>query len=847
MAIKLYEHNQTAYDAAIAMLSETGKAAVIHPTGTGKSFLGFKLCEEHPEKHICWLSPSEYIFKTQKENLATTGAEIPANITFLTYAKLMTFSPDEVSAIAPDCIILDEFHRCGAEYWGLGVQRLLAAYPNAPVLGLSATNIRYLDNRRDMAAELFDGCVASEMTLGEAVVRGILAPPKYVISVFSYAKDIKRYEAKIRRAKNKAVKIKAEDYLQKIRRAIENADGLNAIFQKHIEDRSGKYILFVPNVESLRTVKGKCKEWCRGIDMEPHIYSAYSNDPETSKAFADFKADESEHLKVLIAINMLNEGVHVEGISGVILFRPTVSPIIYKQQIGRALSASKTESPLILDIVANVYNLYSVDSLKSEIAETIQLFHERGEDDKIAVEDFSVFDEVADCRKLFEHLDEVLSSSWDEMYGRLCRFKKTHPGTDPANTYRTPDGVALGAWCNRQRRIRRGTSPGILTEEHIRELDAIGFEWNPGEGQWEKAFKNAAAYRKQFHSMDIPGDFITEDGLKLGRWIRSNRVLFRQGKLSKDKIQRLNEIQMIWDIDEYRWQQNLERCRSYLAEQGCLPPRNYIAPDGVRLGRWLANVIARHISKPERYRELSDNQIQLLEELGVVFERKKDRQWKQTFAVAKEYVKQYHSWDFPEDVLSSDGAKLSSWVDYQRKCYAGLNGRPLAKWKKEMLDAAAFDWTITKKQEDQWPAYIESLKRYMAKTKGKVPSQRYVDEAGRKIGYWLSNQRSKFRKGTLAKDRAETLKSLGVKLENARDAMWQEGFIHAKASKPEFPSMKIPALYKMEDGYPLGEWMRTQVKMEAAGTLKKERKTMLDGLGVPWKSMVESRRESMIP
>lgn len=40
MEISLFEHNQTAYEAAMAMLFETGKAAVIHPTGTGKSFVG---------------------------------------------------------------------------------------------------------------------------------------------------------------------------------------------------------------------------------------------------------------------------------------------------------------------------------------------------------------------------------------------------------------------------------------------------------------------------------------------------------------------------------------------------------------------------------------------------------------------------------------------------------------------------------------------------------------------------------------------------------------------------------------------------------------------------------------
>lgn len=69
MSISLFEHNQTAYNAAVSMLAEVGKAAVVHPTGTGKSFIGFKLCEDNPDKTVCWLSPSAYIFQTQLENL----------------------------------------------------------------------------------------------------------------------------------------------------------------------------------------------------------------------------------------------------------------------------------------------------------------------------------------------------------------------------------------------------------------------------------------------------------------------------------------------------------------------------------------------------------------------------------------------------------------------------------------------------------------------------------------------------------------------------------------------------------------------------------------------------------
>lgn len=175
MSIQLFSHNQIAYNSALEMLESCSKAAIIHPTGTGKSFIGFKLCEEKSEEKICWLSPSEYIFRTQIENLKKAGGTEPKNICFYTYAKLMLMSEEELSAINPNYIVLDEFHRCGAEMWGEGVQRLLRIFSSSKILGLSATAIRYLDNQRDMAAELFDGNVASEMTLGGAILRG--SPP----------------------------------------------------------------------------------------------------------------------------------------------------------------------------------------------------------------------------------------------------------------------------------------------------------------------------------------------------------------------------------------------------------------------------------------------------------------------------------------------------------------------------------------------------------------------------------------------------------------------------------------------------------------------------------------------
>ena len=69
MALRLFEHDEKAYHAAVRMMEQYGKAAIVHPTGTGKSYIAFKLIEDNPEKVVIWLSPSEYIFKTQLEGL----------------------------------------------------------------------------------------------------------------------------------------------------------------------------------------------------------------------------------------------------------------------------------------------------------------------------------------------------------------------------------------------------------------------------------------------------------------------------------------------------------------------------------------------------------------------------------------------------------------------------------------------------------------------------------------------------------------------------------------------------------------------------------------------------------
>lgn len=674
MALELFRHNEEAYKAVVSMLAERNKAAVVHPTGTGKSFIGFKLCYDNSDKIICWLSPSRYIYQTQLENLKeASGGYEPHNVKFYTYAKLMLLSDENFSEIKPDYIILDEFHRCGAEYWGMGVQKLLEMYPDTPLLGLSATAIRYLDNQRDMTDELFDGNIASEMTLGDAIVRGILDPPKYILSIFSYQKDLDEYEKRVKNARYKSMRDKAEEYLEALRRALDKAEKLDDIFDKHMENRAGKYIVFCANREHMDDMIDKADEWFHKVDKRPHIYEAYSNDPETSKAFHEFKVDNSDHLKLLYCIDMLNEGVHVDDVSGVILLRPTISPIIYKQQIGRALSAGKSQRPVIFDIVNNIENLYSIDSIKEEMKVAVRYYRSHDSEGMVVNDNFELIDKVEDCKKLFDKLEESLSASWDIMYEKAKAYYEKNGDLEIPATYFTEDGYSLGLWINTQRGLYRGTHNGKpLTQMQIDALNAIGMRWQSiGELSWERYYEAAKKYYEENGNLLAPYSYVNENGINIGQWLVTQRMAKKNGirkwGFSEERSARLDEIGMVWDVPDYLWEENYEAAVRYHRENGDLDvPAKYVDSEGICLGVWLDSM---RKSRRTGSRSLTAEQISRLDKLGMSWDDRNNRKWNDMFRELTEYHKDNNNFNIPVSYKTKNGACLDTWVERQRILY----------------------------------------------------------------------------------------------------------------------------------------------------------------------------------
>ncbi len=889
--ISLYAHNETAYNAVTAMLAETGKAAVVHPTGTGKSFIGFKLCADNPDKRILWLSPSEYIFKTQVENLHSVSPDFSLdNVSHYTYAKLINMTDDELSSLSPDEIILDEFHRAGAQIWSQGVQKLFTLYPHAPLLGLSATHIRYLDDQRNMADELFDGNIASEMTLGEAIVRGILNPPKYVLSIFSYQESLAKYEMRVSKTQNKAVRDKAEKYLEALRRALDKAEGLDVVFNKHMTDRTGKYIVFCANFEAMQEAISKTSEWFSRIDSHPHIYSVYSLDFSSDKSFADFKDDDSEHLKLLFCIDALNEGVHVENISGVILLRPTISPIIYKQQIGRALSASKSTIPVIFDIVNNIENLYSIDSIKEEMQTAIQYFREYDRDYDIVNDSFDVTDEVHECVELFNKLEKTLTTPWDVMYLEAKRYFEANGDLLVPLAFINENGYRVGQWVNVQRvnyrkkqymsesRIRRLEAigmdwqtaderywndsynkcktyyethhslegvrtadphlaqwlvvqrqkyrEGVLSEERIQLLNAVGMVWSFD--TWEQFFEAAKRFYEANRHLDIQVGYITPDGLKLGRWFRSMRNMHREGTLSEDKEKLLESIGMKWDSQIMRnWLEKYRLAKRYYEEHGDLIIKvKYIAPDGTHLGTWIS-------TQRTHYNDgtLTDEQIELLEKIGMVWNRD-DSRWESSYSYAVRYVESGGDINaLPEEYLIDD-FNLTRWIRAQRD--RKKQGKMSADRVKK-LEKLGLRWEV---YESFWNNGFQHARDYYLTNGTLLTPNDYECSDGFKLDAWLRNQRTRYKTGSLSVEKIEKLESIGMIWEPEK-LRWENGINHAKAYYDAFGDLAVPKKFVAPDGYNLGTWLVTVRRNYRTGKLSAEKSRQLEELGVVWDSKEE--------
>lgn len=479
MSIELRKHNEEAYEKIQEEFKNSKKVAVIHPTGTGKSFLALKLIEDNKDKRAMYIAPSNAILHTVKNNILDSGMDMTdfTNLGRITYQKLMKLSDEEIEQLGIDMIILDEFHHCGAPEWGTGIDRLLEKYPDAQVLGLSATPIRHFDYSRDMAKELFEDSIASEMTLEEAINNGILPKAKYVSALYEFEGELGKIQDDIEKIRNPEKKKQAQAMFEKLAKQVnQNTKNLPSILSEHMKEKNGKYIVFCKNIEDMQEKIEQAQSMFGEVNPNIKTYAVSSKLADNQRTLKKFEKDNDENtLKLMFAVDMLNEGYHINDLDGVIMMRPTYSPTIYAQQLGRALTVKDDGSvPLVVDLVNNF------DSIKiiEDLYEKLKQYEPTGEHKKEKEQQggLIIYDTTREFRDIAKKISELSKRKiipLQEKIETLERYFKE--GNYDINGQTIFEGKPIGQWVIQIRSQLKNNNRGInATEEQLEKLNELG-------------------------------------------------------------------------------------------------------------------------------------------------------------------------------------------------------------------------------------------------------------------------------------------------------------------------------------------------------------------------------------
>ena len=135
--------------------------------------------------------------------------------------------------------------------------------------------------------------------------------------------------------------------------------------------------------------------------------------------------------------------------------------------------------------------------------------------------------------------DDRAEFAWKRGLEHAKAYFEEHGNLLVPAKYKAKDDFALGHWIMTKRKDR---SNGRMTEEEIRQLDALGMAWNAVSAKWERGYAEAAAYYEQYADLEVPTKYITESGLKLGAWISYQKDAYQKGLLSTERIHRLEQI-----------------------------------------------------------------------------------------------------------------------------------------------------------------------------------------------------------------------------------------------------------------------------------------------------------------
>lgn len=159
-----------------------------------------------------------------------------------------------------------------------------------------------------------------------------------------------------------------------------------------------------------------------------------------------------------------------------------------------------------------------------------------------------------------------------------------------------------------------------LSKSEIEFFNKLGMIWNKYNYQWDVMYEEAKAFYKQNGHLIIPTNYITNTGLNLGLWISTQRCDYKENKISNNKMNKLNDIEMCWNVYDYRWKENYFLLKKYYNEFGNINIKSDFEYCGKKLGMWLNT--QRQAYRGNNNYSITQERIDLLNELGVIWKYK---------------------------------------------------------------------------------------------------------------------------------------------------------------------------------------------------------------------------------
>ena len=714
--IELYPHNQAALNHLEEALKYTRRAAVIQPTGTGKSFVALAFIERRPNNSFLYLAPSTHIFNQLKHHAGHT--DVLLHTTMMTYQKLCLLHEDELGKLEPDYIILDEFHRCGADDWGSAVDHLLALYVECFLIGFTATPVRYLDKAgtRDMSEELFHGSIASYYTLQDAINDKVLPVPHYVLGDILMNERVSSLETALTQvASYGRARTAGYSLLESLKRNMAEAQGIDEIFKCHMPNRFAKLIVFCRNLEHIAQCREDMHRWL-GPGKKIREYVCRSDEKAADIELNAFAGDnERNAIRLLYCVDMLNEGIHIKDVDGVVMLRPTISPIVYLQQIGRCLACSSdgSTSPVIFDLVNN-YESARVEESGQRVF-NIEFSHHpssgKGKNTPIPFYMSGVPTQFEAILEKFDHLF-TRAGRWDFCYSILQEFYHEYGQYPHSRTcYR---GIKIGRWLSEQILYIQHNSLSVARKERLEMLPGWStflIERQPTRRTFDDYYKELLVYFEREGHIDIPQSYINPStGCKLGLHLtrlRNIRKKTDRGHLSQDQINRLNALGMKWvkrehpyrDFDYY-YQQLI---KFYRREGHIKVPTRFIDPDtGCHLGNFI-NCVRQAKRGTGHDIVLTDRQIEMLNDLGMVWQVQASPLPFDTYyeELLRYYRREGHIRVPGNYIVPENGCKLGKFIQRMRAIRAGTASSGFITQEQiAKLDAMGMVWNASNSKKN---------------------------------------------------------------------------------------------------------------------------------------------------